>query len=135
MTYDKIGNILSDKRYGKLTPSSSGLIDNLNLSYSGKQLQKSYRSQTTLIKEIIAATSALAVRRNRFVTDLIPEKIAVAGILNLPRLPAIGQPVGITLDVYCFDKTHPDAFPSGRFANLFQKAILGRTCKNRGLCR
>ena len=37
--YDKMGNILGLKRYGQISSSAYGLIDNLSLSYDGNQLQ------------------------------------------------------------------------------------------------
>lgn len=40
MTYDKMGNILSLQRYGKLASAGFGLIDQLSLSYTGNRLKK-----------------------------------------------------------------------------------------------
>ena len=37
--YDKMGNILGLKRYGQTSSTGYGLIDNLNLTYNGNQLQ------------------------------------------------------------------------------------------------
>ena len=37
--YDKMGNILGLLRYGQISATSYGLIDNLNLTYNGNQLQ------------------------------------------------------------------------------------------------
>ncbi|WP_162533321.1 hypothetical protein, partial [Bacteroides faecis] len=37
--YDKKGNILGLLRYGQTSSSEYGLIDNLNLTYDGNQLQ------------------------------------------------------------------------------------------------
>ena len=36
--YDKMGNILGLQRYGQISATTYGLIDNLNLTYNGNQL-------------------------------------------------------------------------------------------------
>lgn len=44
--YDKMGNILGLLRYGQTSQSDYGLIDNLNLTYNGNQLQSVYDNAT-----------------------------------------------------------------------------------------
>ena len=44
--YDKMGNILGLLRYGQTGTDSYGLIDNLNLTYYGNQLQSVYDNAT-----------------------------------------------------------------------------------------
>ncbi len=46
--YDKMGNILGLLRYGQTGTDSYGLIDNLNLTYNGNQLQSVYDNATSV---------------------------------------------------------------------------------------
>ena len=47
--YDKMGNILGLLRYGQTGTDSYGLIDNLNLTYNGNQLQSVYDNATNSV--------------------------------------------------------------------------------------
>ena len=47
--YDKMGNILGLLRYGQTGTDSYGLIDNLNLTYHGNQLQSVYDNATNSV--------------------------------------------------------------------------------------
>ena len=47
--YDKMGNILGLLRYGQTDADSYGLIDNLNLTYNGNQLQSVYDNATNSV--------------------------------------------------------------------------------------
>ena len=47
--YDKAGNILGLLRYGQTGISSYGLVDNLNLAYSGNRLQSVYDNATNAV--------------------------------------------------------------------------------------
>lgn len=47
--YDKMGNILGLLRYGQTGTDSYGLVDNLNLTYNGNQLQSVYDNATNSV--------------------------------------------------------------------------------------
>lgn len=47
--YDKMGNILGLLRYGQIGTDSYGLIDNLNLTYDGNQLQSVHDNATNSV--------------------------------------------------------------------------------------
>ena len=47
--YDKMGNILGLLRYGQTGTDSYGLIDNLNLTYNGNQLESVYDNATNCV--------------------------------------------------------------------------------------
>ena len=47
--YDKMGNILGLLRYGQTDADSYGLVDNLNLTYNGNQLQSVYDNATNSV--------------------------------------------------------------------------------------
>ncbi|MEO3421235.1 RHS repeat domain-containing protein, partial [Bacteroides xylanisolvens] len=47
--YDKMGNILGLLRYGQTGTDSYGLIDNLNLTYNGNQLESVYDNATNSV--------------------------------------------------------------------------------------
>ena len=91
--YDKKGNILGLLRYGQTSSSEYGLIDNLNLTYDGNQLQAVKDNATHSVfgngmefKDGANQTIEYAYDKNGNLTKDLNKKIAVIqyNLLNLP---------------------------------------------------
>ncbi len=91
--YDKMGNILGLLRYGQTGTDSYGLIDNLNLTYHGNQLQSVYDNATNSVfgngmefKDAAHETVEYAYDKNGNLTKDLNKKITEIqyNILNLP---------------------------------------------------
>ncbi|MCE8942686.1 RHS repeat-associated core domain-containing protein [Bacteroides faecis] len=91
--YDKMGNILGLLRYGQTSSSEYGLIDNLNLTYDGNQLQAVKNNATHSVfgngmefKDGANQTIEYAYDKNGNLTKDLNKKIAVIqyNLLNLP---------------------------------------------------
>ena len=91
--YDKMGNILGLLRYGQTGTDSYGLIDNLNLTYHGNQLQSVYDNATNCVfgngmefKDAVHETVEYAYDKNGNLTKDLNKKITEIqyNILNLP---------------------------------------------------
>ena len=91
--YDKMGNILGLLRYGQTGTDSYGLIDNLNLTYHGNQLQSVYDNATNCVfgngmefKDAAHETVEYAYDKNGNLTKDLNKKITEIqyNILNLP---------------------------------------------------
>ncbi len=91
--YDKMGNILGLLRYGQTGTDSYGLIDNLNLTYHGNQLESVYDNATNCVfgngmefKDAAHETVEYAYDKNGNLTkDLNKKMIEIQyNCLNLP---------------------------------------------------
>ena len=91
--YDKMGNILGLLRYGQTGTDSYGLIDNLNLTYNGNQLQSVYDNATNSVfgngmefKDAAHETVEYAYDKNGNLTKDLNKNITEIqyNILNLP---------------------------------------------------
>ena len=91
--YDKMGNILGLLRYGQTGTDSYGLIDNLNLTYNGNQLQSVYDNATNSVfgngmefKDNAHETVEYAYDKNGNLTKDLNKNIngIQYNILNLP---------------------------------------------------
>ena len=91
--YDKMGNILGLLRYGQTGTDSYGLIDNLNLTYHGNQLQSVYDNATNSVfgngmefKDAAHETVEYAYDKNGNLTKDLNKNITEIqyNILNLP---------------------------------------------------
>ena len=91
--YDKMGNILGLLRYGQTGTDSYGLIDNLNLTYNGNQLESVYDNATNCVfgngmefKDAAHETVEYAYDKNGNLTKDLNKKITEIqyNILNLP---------------------------------------------------
>ncbi len=91
--YDKMGNILGLLRYGQTGTDSYGLIDNLNLTYHGNQLQSVYDNATNCVfgngmefKDAAHETVEYAYDKNGNLTKDLNKNITGIqyNILNLP---------------------------------------------------
>ena len=91
--YDKMGNILGLLRYGQTDADSYGLIDNLNLTYNGNQLQSVYDNATNSVfgngmefKDNANETVEYEYDKNGNLTKDLNKKISEIqyNILNLP---------------------------------------------------
>ena len=91
--YDKMGNILGLLRYGQTGTDSYGLIDNLNLTYNGNQLQSVYDNATNSVfgngmefKDVVHETVEYAYDKNGNLTKDLNKNITEIqyNILNLP---------------------------------------------------
>ena len=91
--YDKMGNILGLLRYGQTGTDSYGLIDNLNLTYHGNQLQSVYDNATNSVfgngmefKDAAHETVEYAYDKNGNLTKDLNKNITGIqyNILNLP---------------------------------------------------
>ena len=91
--YDKMGNILGLLRYGQTGADSYGLIDNLNLTYNGNQLQSVYDNATNSVfgngmefKDAAHETVEYAYDKNGNLTKDLNKNITEIqyNILNLP---------------------------------------------------
>ena len=91
--YDKMGNILGLLRYGQTGTDSYGLIDNLNLTYHGNQLESVYDNATNSVfgngmefKDNASETVEYAYDKNGNLTkDLNKKMIEIQyNCLNLP---------------------------------------------------
>ena len=91
--YDKMGNILGLLRYGQTGADSYGLIDNLNLTYHGNQLESVYDNATNCVfgngmefKDAAHETVEYAYDKNGNLTKDLNKKITEIqyNILNLP---------------------------------------------------
>ena len=91
--YDKMGNILGLLRYGQTGTDSYGLIDNLNLTYNGNQLQSVYDNATNSVfgngmefKDAAHETVEYAYDKNGNLTKDLNKNITGIqyNILNLP---------------------------------------------------
>ena len=91
--YDKMGNILGLLRYGQTGTDSYGLIDNLNLTYNGNQLQSVYDNATNSVfgngmefKDAVHETVEYAYDKNGNLTKDLNKNITEIqyNILNLP---------------------------------------------------
>ena len=91
--YDKMGNILGLLRYGQTSSSEYGLIDNLNLTYDGNQLQAVKDNATHSVfgngmefEDGANQTIEYAYDKNGNLTKDLNKKIAVIqyNLLNLP---------------------------------------------------
>lgn len=91
--YDKMGNILGLLRYGQTGTDSYGLIDNLNLTYNGNQLQSVYDNVTNSVfgngmefKDAAHETVEYAYDKNGNLTKDLNKNITEIqyNILNLP---------------------------------------------------
>ena len=127
--YDKMGNILGLLRYGQTGTDSYGLIDNLNLTYNGNQLQSVYDNATNSVfgngmefKDAAHGTVEYAYDKNGNLTkDLnknmtemrdnflnLPSHISVAGGSSIYEYAADGKVRtthtindNVTSTVYC----------------------------------
>ena len=88
-----MGNILGLLRYGQTGTDSYGLIDNLNLTYNGNQLESVYDNATNSVfgngmefKDVVHETVEYAYDKNGNLTkDLNKKKTAIQyNCLNLP---------------------------------------------------
>ena len=91
--YDKMGNILGLLRYGQTGTDSYGLIDNLNLTYNGNQLESVYDNATNSVfgngmefKDVVHETVEYAYDKNGNLTKDLNKNITEIqyNILNLP---------------------------------------------------
>ena len=91
--YDKMGNILGLLRYGQTGTDSYGLIDNLNLTYNGNQLESVYDNATNSVfgngmefKDNAHETVEYAYDKNGNLTKDLNKNITGIqyNILNLP---------------------------------------------------
>ncbi|WP_270703071.1 RHS repeat-associated core domain-containing protein [Bacteroides xylanisolvens] len=91
--YDKMGNILGLLRYGQTGTDSYGLIDNLNLTYNGNQLQSVYDNATNSVfgngmefKDAAHETVEYVYDKNGNLTKDLNKNITEIqyNILNLP---------------------------------------------------
>ena len=91
--YDKMGNILGLLRYGQTDADSYGLVDNLNLTYHGNQLQSVYDNATNSVfgngmefKDNVNETVEYEYDKNGNLTKDLNKKITGIqyNILNLP---------------------------------------------------
>ncbi len=91
--YDKMGNILGLLRYGQTGADSYGLIDNLNLTYNGNQLESVYDNATNSVfgngmefKDAAHETVEYAYDKNGNLTKDLNKNITGIqyNILNLP---------------------------------------------------
>ena len=91
--YDKMGNILGLLRYGQTGTDSYGLIDNLNLTYNGNQLESVYDNATNSVfgngmefKDAAHETVEYAYDKNGNLTKDLNKNITEIqyNILNLP---------------------------------------------------
>lgn len=91
--YDKMGNILGLLRYGQTDADSYGLVDNLNLTYNGNQLQSVYDNATNSVfgngmefKDNAHETVEYAYDKNGNLTKDLNKNITGIqyNILNLP---------------------------------------------------
>ena len=91
--YDKMGNILGLLRYGQTGTDSYGLIDNLNLTYNGNQLESVYDNATNCVfgngmefKDVVHETVEYAYDKNGNLTKDLNKNITEIqyNILNLP---------------------------------------------------
>ena len=91
--YDKMGNILGLLRYGQTGTDSYGLIDNLNLTYHGNQLQSVYDNATNCVfgngmefKDAAHETVEYEYDKNGNLAKDLNKKISEIqyNILNLP---------------------------------------------------
>ena len=91
--YDKMGNILGLLRYGQTGADSYGLIDNLNLTYNGNQLQSVYDNATNSVfgngmefKDAAHETVEYVYDKNGNLTKDLNKNITEIqyNILNLP---------------------------------------------------
>ena len=91
--YDKMGNILGLLRYGQTGADSYGLIDNLNLTYNGNQLQSVYDNATNSVfgngmefEDAAHETVEYAYDKNGNLTKDLNKNITEIqyNILNLP---------------------------------------------------
>ncbi|TGY41290.1 RHS repeat domain-containing protein [Bacteroides caecimuris] len=91
--YDKMGNILGLLRYGQTGTDSYGLIDNLNLTYHGNQLESVYDNATNSVfgngmefKDNASETVEYAYDKNGNLTKDLNKNISEIqyNILNLP---------------------------------------------------
>ena len=91
--YDKMGNILGLLRYGQTGTDSYGLIDNLNLTYNGNQLESVYDNATNSVfgngmefKDAVHETVEYAYDKNGNLTKDLNKNITEIqyNILNLP---------------------------------------------------
>lgn len=91
--YDKMGNILGLLRYGQTGMDSYGLVDNLNLTYHGNQLQSVYDNATHSVfgngmefKDNVNETVEYEYDKNGNLTKDLNKKITGIqyNILNLP---------------------------------------------------
>ena len=91
--YDKMGNILGLLRYGQTGTDSYGLIDNLNLTYNGNQLQSVYDNATNSVfgngmefEDAAHETVEYAYDKNGNLTKDLNKNITEIqyNILNLP---------------------------------------------------
>ena len=58
-----MGNILALLRYGQTGADSYGLIDNLNLTYNGNQLESVYDNATTAYLAMVWNLRIMPMRR------------------------------------------------------------------------
>ena len=91
--YDKMGNILGLLRYGQTGTDSYGLVDNLNLTYHGNQLQSVYDNATSSVfgdgmefKDNVNERVEYAYDKNGNLTKDLNKNISGIqyNILNLP---------------------------------------------------
>lgn len=91
--YDKNGNILGLLRYGQTTETGYGLVDNLNLTYNGNQLQSVYDNVTSQVfgngmefKDGAVETMEYEYNKNGNLTKDLNKKIVDIqyNCLNLP---------------------------------------------------
>lgn len=102
--YDKMGNILGLLRYGQTGADSYGLIDNLNLTYNGNQLESVYDNATNSVfgngmefKDAAHETVEYAYDKNGNLTKDLNKNITGIqyNILNLPSHITFGNDYSI----------------------------------------
>jgi len=114
ITYDKQGNITTLQRYGNITASTYGLIDDLTMSYNGNQMKKITDSGANVslsssmdFKDYVNADIEYEYNANGSMTKDLNKGVSDIqyNLLNLPRQVDIKSPVAEARNEYTYSAT------------------------------